>query len=85
MSSLPPPPPTRPLEERLQKASTLADLLALMSEAGRMADTATGHKHADAILAKTVKIVAKGHPDGKEANELARRFLAMDKRYYAPD
>ena len=72
------------MSERIAKASSPADLLPLISEAGRLDELERAHEMADTILVKLIRLLARRHPDEKAATEVARRFSTMDKRYYEP-
>lgn len=75
----PPEPPVPSLGHRIDRALVVDDLVALMSEAARIADTPESHRMMDEVLLRLLKVMSIGHPKGKLIREMLARYERADR------
>jgi hypothetical protein len=69
------------LGDLIDQATSLAELDTLMSQAGRMPDTAKGHEYGDEILMRALVIATEGRPTQALTRRLLHKYRTMDRPY----
>ena len=69
------------LGDLIDQATSLGELDALMSEAGRLADNAEGHERGDEILCRALIIATEGRPTQSVVRRLLHKWRKMDRPY----
>ena len=72
-------PPT--LGDRIDQATSLAELDVLMSEAGRERDSAIGHERGDEILCRALVVATEGRQTQAIVRRLLHKWRKMDRPY----